>query len=107
MYITHTVLQVQPVDLASVSDVKQRYPESCSQIISSSPVIDVTLSSSSLKYPMSIIVPIPANSLKLKRPMTAAVEKDSRPSSRPASAAFGLGTYATDGMSAFSVFYHL
>lgn len=92
--------QLQPVDLASVSDVKARFAEECGDVITSSPIVQMVFPSATLNRPISIIVPIPANASKPKRPMTASVDKErAKGTSRPASA-FGLGSYSReDGLS--------
>ena len=80
-----------------MSDVKTRFPEDCADLISSSPIIKLEFPSQTLNRPIQIVTPIPANSAKPRRPMTAAVDKDrSKASSRPASA-FGLGSYSQEG----------
>jgi len=80
-----------------VSDVKVRFPDECSDLISSSPIVSLQFPSSKLNRPISIITPIPANSAKPKRPVTAVPEKEKpKSSSRPASA-FGLGSYSKEG----------
>ncbi|XP_067946573.1 death domain-containing protein 1-like [Watersipora subatra] len=89
---TPFTMQVQPVDLASVSDVKVRFPEECGGIISSSSIIKMEFPTPTLKRAINIITPIPANSARPKRPMTAVDKERAKPPTRPASA-FGLGTY--------------
>lgn len=99
--IVPIVLQMQPVDLASVSDVKQRYEAECSSLIASSPIIEMKFPMPKLNRPITITLPVPVNVQKKKRPNTAApTEKEAKKSTRPVSAAFGLGAYNQEGMRA-------
>ncbi|CAH1799957.1 unnamed protein product [Owenia fusiformis] len=83
---TNIQFEVQPVDLAAVSDLKMRQVELCGSLLASSPILK--LWPPKRKCPMTFTLPVPPNPmLRAKRPGTAVEKKENKSSvNRPKSA---------------------
>jgi len=60
--------QVQAIDMSFLQDLRQRYPTSCSHLVTTSPVLRLTASpdtrSAASHQPMIILVPVPPSPVK-------------------------------------------
>ncbi|CAD5110688.1 DgyrCDS63 [Dimorphilus gyrociliatus] len=89
---TNIELEVQPVDLGLISELRFKY-ESCSNLLASSPIVNFSLLSKKLSKPILVGVPVHPNHSKPKRPQTAVTnEKERNTKARPSSAAVLLST---------------
>ena len=94
--MTRFYRQVNPVELSSVSDVKQRHPEECDSLFAASAVISMSLRQVKFDRPITLTVPIPPGpNSKTKRPKTAVPNSNtSQPKAelRPKSSMFAVSS---------------
>jgi len=95
------VRQVQPADLLTVQDVRQRFSGSCRGLLTSSPIVSFSPTSASSgeltnnrsaaalfkETPVCVSLPLPANPAKQKRPATSGVDSRTPADSRSTPAA--------------------
>ncbi|XP_053387400.1 death domain-containing protein 1-like isoform X2 [Mercenaria mercenaria] len=62
----HILMEVQPVDSASVNDLKTR-SKTCKGLLNSSPIIHMEFESSEFNKPVTVTVPCPPNPTKAKK----------------------------------------
>ena len=84
--------QINPVELSSVSDLKQRFPDDCHPLLASSSLISIDLPIKEMVKPLVLTLPVPPGpNAKAKRPKTAAPGKSAaaqKVETRPKSALF-------------------
>jgi len=100
------VVQVQPADLLTVQDVRHRFSESCSHLLTSSPIVSFSPTSETSSEltnkrsaatlfknsPVYLSLPLPANpAAKQRRPATSNVDRPSVPAVQPATGADARG----------------
>ncbi|KAK2160425.1 hypothetical protein LSH36_133g00024 [Paralvinella palmiformis] len=86
---TNLEVEIQPVELTLISDLKHRKPIECDNLVASSPFIQFNLADSQLAKPMTVTIPVPPNPNKSRRPLTALSDRDGingKGTSRPVSA---------------------
>lgn len=87
LYLIINDLQVQPVDLGLIGELRFRH-DNCSNLLASSPIVNYSISNKKLSKPILVGVPVHPNHSKPKRPQTAVTnEKEKNTKSRPSSAA--------------------
>ena len=67
------ILQIHPIELSTVSDVKLRRQDVCDPLLASSPILNLSMSFNKLIKPVNVVLPVPPNPNKHKRerPSTA------------------------------------
>lgn len=66
------IIQVQPVELSAVTDLKQRNPVECGHLLATSPILKFSIMNRKFAKPLLLTIPLPPNTSKPKRPQTAA-----------------------------------
>lgn len=62
----HILLQVQPVDSATVHELQQKRPE-CKHILTSSPIIKIRWDGGGMSRPITVTIPCPPNPAKARK----------------------------------------
>lgn len=80
----HVIMEVQPVDTTTVSDLRVRSP-TCKGLLTSSPIIHMAWESTDFNKPVTVTVPCPPNPAKAKKiaAMRKAKEEKMRNPPRP------------------------
>lgn len=65
-------LQVQALDVNTVTELNKRYPNECGSLLSSSPILRFQIPNRKFAKPLTLTLPLPPNSTKLKRPQSVA-----------------------------------
>lgn len=65
-------LQVQALDVNTVTELNKRYPTECGSLLSSSPIVRFQIPNRKFAKPLTFTLPLPPNSTKLKRPQSVA-----------------------------------
>jgi hypothetical protein len=65
-------VQVQPVELSAVTELKQRNPTGCADLLAASPILKFSILNRKFAKPLLLTMPLPPNTSKPKRPQTAA-----------------------------------
>ena len=64
--------QVQALDVSTVTELNKRYPNECGSLLSSSPILRFQIPNRKFAKPLTLTLPLPPNSTKLKRPQSVA-----------------------------------
>ncbi|XP_064618460.1 death domain-containing protein 1-like isoform X1 [Liolophura sinensis] len=84
----NVTLEVHPIDMAQVSDVKARFPSNCSDLLSSSPIVRFCIANRKLSKPINVTVPLPPSASRPRQRPATAVSRDrtDRSDKRPSTA---------------------
>lgn len=66
------LLQVQALDVNTVTELNKRYPTECGSLLSSSPIVRFQIPNRKFAKPLTFTLPLPPNSTKMKRPQSVA-----------------------------------
>ncbi|XP_063405167.1 uncharacterized protein LOC134688398 isoform X2 [Mytilus trossulus] len=68
---TNINIEVQPVELSAVTELKQRSPVECNNLLAASPILKFSIPNRKFAKPLLMTLPLPPNTTRPKRPQTA------------------------------------
>ncbi|XP_076078607.1 uncharacterized protein LOC143048685 isoform X2 [Mytilus galloprovincialis] len=87
---TNINIEVQPVELSAVTELKQRSPVECNNLLAASPILKFSIPNRKFAKPLLMTLPLPPNTTRPKRPQTAMAtnrsDSDSGQDARPLTA---------------------
>ncbi|VDI64978.1 Hypothetical predicted protein [Mytilus galloprovincialis] len=87
---TNINIEVQPVELSAVTELKQRSPGECNNLLAASPILKFSIPNRKFAKPLLMTLPLPPNTTRPKRPQTAMAtnrsDSDSGQDARPLTA---------------------